>query len=264
MKRAREEERGAGAGSAPSSQGGIPASPSLTLSDEQRAALAAFQAGHNVFVTGSGGVGKSVLMRSIKEAAIEAHGEACVLVCASTGVAAVPLDGVTLHSATGVGVPLAYRDFSKVFSPKAKARLRQCKVLLIDEVSMVSGEFLDALDDAVSRVRSEQADEQRKKKERSVEIRPPDADPAFGGIQVVCMGDFFQLPPVVTKQFGGLAALTGPHFSLLAASPDTSKDPLIAGVWERHPFYRAACGAPPACPRATSCCRAPSSPWTRR
>ena len=39
----------------------------------------------------------------------------------------MPLDGVTLHSATGVGVPLAYRDFSKVFSPKAKARLRQCK-----------------------------------------------------------------------------------------------------------------------------------------
>ena len=207
------------------------------LSPEQLAVLADFAAGHNLFVTGSGGCGKSVVMRALKRHAIAAHGAERVCVAASTGIAAVPLQGVTLHSAAGVGLPTGYGDFLRVFGPTSCARLRACKVLFIDEISMVNGEFLDALDDAVSYLRAG-----REKSDGELawegERRAPQDDAAFGGIQLVFAGDFYQLPPV----FRDGESPTGQQWLLrvghsMATEPPSTRNTHPALLWQRHPFY---------------------------
>lgn len=102
-----------------------------------------------------------------------------VAVTASTGLAACNVGGVTLHSFAGIGLgkePVA--DLVKKIKRNAKAKTRwlRTKVLVIDEISMVDGELFDKLE-AIARI-----------------IR--NNGRAFGGIQLVVTGDFFQLPPV--------------------------------------------------------------------
>lgn len=102
-----------------------------------------------------------------------------VAVTASTGLAACNVGGVTLHSFAGIGLgkePVP--DLVKKIKRNAKARTRwlRTKVLVIDEISMVDGELFDKLE-AIARI-----------------IR--NNGRAFGDIQLVVTGDFFQLPPV--------------------------------------------------------------------
>jgi hypothetical protein len=113
------------------------------LSTQRRSRLAS--AG-NLFLTGGAGVGKSFTLRTIIEALKQRHGERHVAVCAATGTASVHVDGQTLHSLAGIGVPIHVTDFGKLWrshqGQKAEA-WRQTKVLILDEVSMVDAEYLD-------------------------------------------------------------------------------------------------------------------------
>lgn len=162
---------------------------SRSLSPEQLAVVESVVAGNNVFFTGSAGTGKSHTLRAIVcelRTRYFRGGEVCVV--ASTGIAATHVGGTTLHSFAGVGIveeESTQQQQSQLQvcigrakkNSMARQRWRQCRVLVVDEVSMVAPHFLDVLD----------------KVGRAVRSCP---DKPFGGIQLVISGDFLQLPPV--------------------------------------------------------------------
>ena len=121
-----------------------PPPPPLPLDPDQQRALDVAKAGGNVFLTGGAGVGKSHTLKAIIAALQEMHGERCVAVAASTGCAAVHIDGQTLHSLAGVGIPMEVRDFGRIHGLKAEV-WRGLKALVIDEVSMLDAEYLDCV-----------------------------------------------------------------------------------------------------------------------
>lgn len=145
------------------------------LSLEQRATFLAVWRGQNVFFSGCAGSGKSHLLRLFRNYLPPDS----TFFCASTGLAAVNIGGTTLHSWAGAG--LGEGTITEVLkkirrSREALQRWRVCKVLVVDEISMIAGDFFDKLEQ-IARV--------IKKNGR-----------AFGGIQVVIAGDMLQLPPV--------------------------------------------------------------------
>lgn len=157
-------------------------SAAISLSSEQRHVLdLVVEQGQSVFFTGPAGTGKSVLMRAIISELKAKHARESerVAVTASTGLAACNIGGVTLHSFSGIGLGKEEANVlvKKVRrNPKAKNRWLKCKVLIIDEISMVDGDLFDKLSQIGRTIRNDG--------------RP------WGGIQLVITGDFFQLPPV--------------------------------------------------------------------
>ena len=135
----------------------------------------------NVFISGAAGVGKSHLIKYILQTFQERGHKYGV--CAPTGVAALHVGGSTLHSFFGIGlgtgkVSSLVRKVAK--NKEAMKRIDQTDTLIIDEVSMLSSDLLETLDDLVRQVRRE----------------GKHMDRPFGGMQIIAVGDFFQLPPV--------------------------------------------------------------------
>mmetsp|Transcript_129189 Transcript_129189/g.251543 ORF Transcript_129189/g.251543 Transcript_129189/m.251543 type:complete len:580 (+) Transcript_129189:77-1816(+) len=153
--------------------------PSFNLDKQQQEAVDAVMDGHSVLITGGAGVGKSATTKAIIEKLTELHGDDEFVVTASTGVSAVLMGGCTLHCAAGIGVPRLVSDFKKIRNEPYKSAWRNLKALIIDEVSMLSGEFFDQFEKQIRELR--------------------DNDQPFGGLQLVLVGDFAQLPPVATK-----------------------------------------------------------------
>lgn len=154
----------------------------VSLSNQQRTILETVMEGKNVFFTGSAGTGKSVLLRAIIKSLRQKNVKSpdAVAVTASTGIAACNIGGVTLHSFGGVGIAqgTAVDLANKIKkNQKAASRWGRTRVLIIDEISMLEGDFFDKL-------------------ETIARILRKNSKP-FGGIQLVLTGDFFQLPPVV-------------------------------------------------------------------
>lgn len=151
----------------------------------QAQALAILKMGHSVFLTGSAGSGKTYVLNAYI-AYLKQHGVE-VAVTASTGIAATHMHGVTIHAWSGIGIKETMTDYDIDQLEQKRhiyQRFEKTKVLIIDEVSMLSGTFLDLLDRVCrSMKRSEKP---------------------FGGMQVVLCGDLFQLPPV--------AKGSAPHF----------------------------------------------------
>jgi len=139
--------------------------------------LAILKSGRNVFLTGSAGAGKTyVLNQYIKY--LKQHGVA-VAITASTGIAATHMNGQTIHSWAGIGIKdyvsdryLASLRDKKYFRDK----MDKVKVLIIDEISMLHRNQLDAVDYVLKFFKQN--------------------DEPFGGVQVIFSGDFFQLPPI--------------------------------------------------------------------
>lgn len=134
--------------------------------------------GHNIFITGSAGTGKSYLLKAIIEHLRDITN---VAITASTGTAAYLIGGTTLHGWLGMGlakepVELLIKRLSR-FGTGAQ-NIRKTQVLIIDEISLLRGEFLDKVDIICKHVRKNKL--------------------PFGGIQVIICGDFAQLPPVMT------------------------------------------------------------------
>ena len=152
------------------------------LSDEQAQALDLIKDGRNVFLTGVAGTGKSLVLKKALEHIKETFEENEYVAMAPTGSTAIVLEGQTVHSFAGIGIPKIYTDFRKMKSNKRiKKRWENLKVLLLDEVSMVSGEFFDSLSRSVSDIRKDP--------------RP------FGGIQLIVCGDFLQLSPIAPRKW---------------------------------------------------------------
>jgi len=152
--------------------------PYESLSPKQQEALDLIKEGKNVFLTGVAGTGKSLVLKLALQFLKDTYKPNEYVALGSTGPVAIALEGQTLHSFAGIGVPQVKEDFAKV-SRKKKA-WKDLKVMVLDEASVISGEFFDLLSDAVADVR-----------ERSGET--------FGGIQLVLCGDFLQLSPIVPK-----------------------------------------------------------------
>lgn len=144
----------------------------------QHDALAILKMGNNVFLTGGAGSGKTFVLNAyikyLKEHGVD------VAITASTGIAATHMGGMTIHAWSGIGIRDYISDYDIDQMEEKKYlwdRYDQVKVLIIDEISMLSGSFLDNLDRIC----------------RSFKRNP---DIAFGGIQIVLAGDLFQLPPI--------------------------------------------------------------------
>lgn len=153
------------------------------FTEDQRAAYETLLSGNNVFLTGEGGTGKSYLVKTFIRQKREQEGKN-VLVCAPTGIAALNLDGVTIHKAlrmpTRVIIPDDYNDKRKL--KKAAKILKKTDVFIMDEVSMCRCDQFNLIGASVER-----ANKWRKKH---------GLDP----VQFVVVGDFFQLSPVVTDE----------------------------------------------------------------
>lgn len=145
----------------------------MQLSNEQLDAIDAVDAGHNVFLTGIAGSGKSEL---IKHHLFKSRNG--VYITSSTGFTATALGGSTIHSYAGIGYgDKPAKQIAARISPSAKERIERTTKLVIDEVSMLSDKVFDCLSEVMCIVR-----------------KCPDKP--FGGVQVIVTGDLLQLPPV--------------------------------------------------------------------
>lgn len=143
----------------------------------QKEALDILKLGHNVYLTGSAGSGKTFLLNQYIRY-LQNQG-AAVGITASTGIAATHLKGITVHSWSGLGIKdrLSAEDLRHLRKKRYLAnRLVQAKVLIIDEISMLPDFYLDLVDEVCRVFKQNNA--------------------PFGGLQIVLCGDFFQLPPV--------------------------------------------------------------------
>nr|CCC93318.1 unnamed protein product [Trypanosoma congolense IL3000] len=134
--------------------------------------------GNNVFITGSAGTGKTKWLTHLIKNVLPQ--DESTVVTAATGIASRQLNGCTIHSFAGIG--RGEGGLAKVYN-RVKSRQdivrswRQCKVLIIDEIGVISPELFSMLDEIARRLREA-------------------PDKPFGGIQVILLGDFLQLPPV--------------------------------------------------------------------
>ena len=144
----------------------------------QEEAFEVLVSGQNALITGQAGTGKTYLLSQFIE--YLAHKKISVGITASTGIAATHLNGVTIHSWCGMGIKdsITAAEIKKLFSRNKAAvkRIQEADVLIIDEISMLHARQLDMINEICCRVRTGLG--------------------AFGGLQVVLCGDFFQLPPV--------------------------------------------------------------------
>jgi len=198
-----------------------------SLTSEQRSAADAALDGANVFISGAAGTGKSHVCKYVVQE-FRRKGRRCAPT-APTGVAAVNVGGSTLHSFFGIGLgkgtlPSLIRKVSK--SDAAVRRINETDVLIIDEVSMLSSGLLETLDGVA----------------RTIRDRP---DEAMGGMQVVAVGDFGQLPPVVADR-DGLAGGDGgdePHHPFCFDSPVWDELDLRRGTHELSVVQRQQAGS---------------------
>ncbi|GAB2840855.1 helix-turn-helix domain-containing protein [Ferruginibacter profundus] len=138
----------------------------------------------NIFLTGKAGTGKTTFLKYLKENATKN-----IVVAAPTGVAAINAGGVTLHSL----FQLPFHPFLPTrnhkeqllgtirYNRQRQQLLRKMEVLVIDEISMVRCDVMDAIDTILKSIRR-------------------NYDTPFGGVQLLCIGDLHQLPPVAQNQ----------------------------------------------------------------
>lgn len=171
----------------------------------QLEALKILQSGANVFLTGEPGSGKSYTINLFKKWA-ENRG-IYPAVTASTGIAATHIDGVTIHSWSGIGIKEIINQSDIRFIMQKQyvvSRILEAKILIIDEISMINGQTLDNVDKVCREVRGFSNMEARNQ--------------PFGGIQIIFVGDFFQLPPV--SKNNKAVAFAFQSQAWLAASPE--------------------------------------------
>ncbi len=173
----------------------------------QETALTILKTGANVFLTGAPGAGKTFVINQYI-AWLEAAGLS-VAVTASTGIAATHIGGLTIHSWSGIGTrdTLTHADLDHIVTKEhIVKRLKRTHVLIIDEISMLDGTLLDMVNVVLRTARG--------RKE------------AFGGLQVILVGDFYQLPPV--RRVGDVA-----RYAFESRAWDDLR-PLICYVDEQH------------------------------
>jgi hypothetical protein len=154
------------------------------------------QSNRNIFLTGKAGTGKTTFLKYIRE-----NSPKQMAIVAPTGVAAINAGGVTIHSffqlplspfipeTKGTGFASSSQEISNKhslishlrFNSEKKKVIQQLELLIIDEISMVRCDTLDAIDTVLRHIRQRPAER-------------------FGGVQVLFIGDMLQLPPVIKEQ----------------------------------------------------------------
>ena len=146
----------------------------FNFNELQQKAYESIISGHNTCITGSGGTGKSYVIQQIRESIKDE-----TIFVAPTGIAAVNIDGATIHSTFKLSTNI------HIHTPKINENVRSLfeskniKRIVIDEISMVRADVFTAIDMMLRNI--------RKTRE------------AFGGLQVIAIGDFYQLSPIVNK-----------------------------------------------------------------
>lgn len=160
----------------------------MNLTEKQQKAFNLMIAGKNIFLTGPSGSGKSAVINLFKET----HSRRLnIAITSTTGISALLIGGTTLHSYLGIGLGNGTVDeISKKIMTNTKSRQRWCDLdmLIIDEVSMLSPELFDKLEQVARIV--------RRKKAKRVLADDGETERPFGGIQLVLSGDLLQLPVV--------------------------------------------------------------------
>ena len=153
----------------------------IKFSLKQQQAYNSIKKGNSIFVTGSAGVGKSQLIKTFIE---ENKDYKNIGITSTTGISAIMFGGTTLHSFLGIGLgtgsveDITEKIFNRSYLYK---RWNQLELLIIDEISMLSPELFDKLEEVARIIRHN--------------------DKPFGGIQLVLSGDFCQLPSIGTDNF---------------------------------------------------------------
>lgn len=145
--------------------------PTITPEFEQFLDIAN-NSNEHIFLTGDAGAGKSTLVEYFIK-----NTKKNVVVLAPTGVAAINVGGQTLHSFFGFGIKLS--TVATKFNEPELSMLRKVRTIVLDEISMVRADILDRIDKTLR---------------KNVDPEYP-----FGGIQIIMVGDLYQLPPVVTE-----------------------------------------------------------------
>lgn len=150
------------------------------LNPDQLRAFELMQRGSNVFLTGAAGSGKSYVLKAFSSL----HSLKEFPILSSTGASAVLLGGRTVHSFFGIGIVEGGVEKALLRASqdkKLQRRLKGIKGFVIDEISMISGEILFLIESICRRVLQK--------------------DQPWGGLQVIIVGDFCQLPPVSDRSF---------------------------------------------------------------
>ena len=147
----------------------------------QRALALMEDTAQNLLITGRAGTGKSTLLNYFRD-----HTKKKVVVLAPTGVAAVNVTGQTIHSFFHFkpSVTLASIKKKKSTAKEKTTLYKKLTTIIIDEVSMVRADLLDCVD-------------------KFLRLNGPEQKQPFGGVQMIFIGDLYQLPPVVTGQERG-------------------------------------------------------------
>jgi len=169
----------------------------------------------NLFLTGKAGTGKSWTIKKIVKCF---HEKGKVIhVTAPTGIAAINVGGMTIHNWGRFRLGEYYADFNNMMSPDTRKKLNTMDALLIDEISMMDGHLFDVLECMISIIRCYERVKDKVEKIRKDIARTGniimsetmlklrwdaiseyglgDIHP-FGGLQLIVVGDFYQLPPV--------------------------------------------------------------------
>jgi len=160
----------------------VKSEPVYEINAEFQKAFDLIENGDNLFITGSGGVGKSVFLEILAKR-LRKEGKRAMVV-APTGISAVRVSGVTIHR--GFGLPIHPLDVGYEI-PEGSYKwknyasvLANIDVLLVDEISMVRADIFSAMDTILQGMKQSAL--------------------PFGGVQVVVFGDLFQLPPIVKSK----------------------------------------------------------------
>lgn len=158
-----------------------------TLNDEQKEVYRKMNdSDENMFITGKAGTGKSYLLRCFKD-----NTNKKVLYCAPTGVAAINIGAVTIHSAFGYKNIEKEKGVPYKISNNLKTLLENIDTIVIDEISMVRSDVFTKIDEILRKARG--------------------LEQTFGGVQMIIIGDVFQLPPVVKD--GEIAAYLADNYN---------------------------------------------------
>lgn len=176
----------------------------IQWTEEQESVLSAVRQGSSVFVTGSAGTGKTKLLTEIVKSLKKLHTPSEVFVTASTGVSAFAIKGQTLHSFAGIHNSTNYdpQNLLNVMKKRSIRNWKKAKALIIDEISMVDAKLFDGLELVAKMLK--------------------DVDEPWGGIQLVVVGDFCQLPPV------------GKNSNCKESRPKKSKDVIVNYAFEAN------------------------------
>jgi len=146
----------------------------LKLSDESKDVIDTLEnSGENLFITGRAGTGKSTLLGYFRNTT-----KKNVVVVAPTGVAALNVRGQTIHGFFKFKIGMTVQDVKKITAEVDQKMYKKIDMLIIDEISMVRADLFDCID-------------------RFLRLNGKNPAEPFGGVQIVVIGDLFQLPPVV-------------------------------------------------------------------